>query len=141
MPHSTDPRKALLQAYLDTHYIVDTQPPFTLVIGQSSAALVALYAMRGVDCCAYLTACNPRSQPMDAATNAQRQQALARDVSKIGLDTIEGRGQHPNGAWPAEPSILVLGMNRRLACELGRKYEQNAILLCGPAALPELIWL
>lgn len=141
MPCPIDPQAALQQAYLDTHYIVDAEPPFILVIGETNMALAALYVARGVDCCAYLTACNPRSQRLSAAANALRQQALTHDIQKTGLAMLEGRGQHPDGAWPAEPSILALGMTRDLACELGRKYEQNAVVLCGPTALPELVWL
>lgn len=141
MPRPIDHRAALRQAYLGTDYIVDTTPPFVLIIGEISAGLAALYAARGVDCCAYLTAYNPHSEPLSEATNALRQQALTRDIQTTGLDMIEGRGQHPDGAWPAEPSILVLGMHRDLACELGRKYEQNAIVLADSAARPELIWL
>lgn len=131
----------LQQAYLDTHYIVDTEPPFTLIIGETCQALATLYTDRGVNGCAYLTACNPHSQRLGAAANVLRQQALIHDIQSIGLEMIEGRGEHPDGAWPAEPSILVLGMNRTLACELGQKYAQNAIVLVGPTALPELVWL
>lgn len=141
MPRPIGPEETLRQAYLDTHYIVDAKPPFTLIIGEASTALAALYSARGVECCAYLTAYNPHSQRLSTMMNVQRQQALVRDVQKIGLEMIKGRGQHPQGAWPAEPSILVLGMDRRLACELGRKYAQNAIVLSGPTACPELVWL
>ena len=141
MPRTTDHLAVLQQAYLATHYIVDTEPPFVLIIGKVNAALASLYTGRGVNCCAYLTAHNPHSQRLSAEANTLHQQALIYDIQNTGLEMIEGRGQHPDGAWPAEPSILVLGMNRDLACELGRKYAQNAIVLCGPAALPELVWL
>lgn len=141
MPRTTDHLAVLQQAYLATHYIVDTEPPFVLMIGKVNAALASLYTGRGVNCCAYLTAHNPHSQRLSTEANTLHQQALIYDIQNTGLEMIEGRGQHPDGAWPAEPSILVLGMNRDLACELGRKYAQNAIVLCGPAALPELVWL
>ena len=141
MPRINTHLAALRQAYLATLYIVETEPPFALTIGEISASLAALYAAREVDCCAYLTACNPHSQRLSAAANALRQQALIHDIQNTDLEMIEGRGQHPDSAWPAEPSILILGMNRDLACELGRKYEQNAVVLCGPTALPELVWL
>lgn len=138
---TTERDPGLQQAYLDTHYIVDATPPFTLIIGEPSADLAALYAAHGVDCCAYLTAFNPHSQRLDDTINAQRQHALIRDVRATGLDTIEGRGQHPGGTWPAEASILILGMDRRQACRLGEKYQQNAIVVGGPTARLELVWI
>lgn len=141
MPHSSAHKAALRAAYLATHYIVDTEPALTLIIGEISTGLTALYARRGVDRCAYLTACNPHSQRLSAAENTQRQDALIQDIQKAGLEMIKGRGQHPDDSWPAEPSILILGMERNLARTLGQKYEQNAIVLCGADARPELIWL
>ncbi|MBV6271501.1 DUF3293 domain-containing protein [Alcaligenaceae bacterium CGII-47] len=141
MPKSTNAQDVLQQAYLDAHYIVDTEPPFTLFIGQVCRPLATLYLAHDVDCCAYLTAYNPRSQRLDTALNVQRQCALMHDVQKIGRGVIEGRSLCPDGAWPTELSVLALGIKGHVARELGRKYEQNAIVLAGPAAIPELVWL
>jgi hypothetical protein len=134
-------RRDLSQAYLSTHYIVDATPPFCLLIGEPCIALLALYQTRGIDCGAYLTACNPHSRLLDTQANAERQACLIRDLRKQGIEYLEGRGRHPDGGWPAEPSVLALGIDRRNACALGRKYEQNALVLCGADAVPRLIWL
>jgi len=50
-------------------------------------------------------------------------------------------GQHPSGGWPGEASFFVLGVSCAAAQSLGRKFEQNAILWCGPDAVPQLFLL
>jgi hypothetical protein len=41
-----------------------------------------------------------------------------------------GEGIGDDGAWPPEPSILVLGIEREAAVQLGRLFGQRAIV-CG----------
>ena len=47
------------------------EPGFTLRVGRASAELLAAHKRRRTDCSAFLTACNPFSQPVDAAANAK----------------------------------------------------------------------
>jgi hypothetical protein len=42
-----------------------------------------------------------------------------------------GEGVDPSGKWPAEPSILVLGIKLDEALSIGHRYQQNAILFIG----------
>ncbi|MDO9233257.1 MAG: DUF3293 domain-containing protein [Methylotenera sp.] len=128
----------LIQSYLETHYHVGGASPFVLQIDIVCDSLKELYRQSNADCCAYVTACNPFSHPVDDATNADRQAALVRELKARSLSFIEGVGQHPSGNWPGEPSYLVLGLSLEVAKALGRKYEQNAIVWCGPDAVPKL---
>ncbi|MGH8720503.1 MAG: DUF3293 domain-containing protein, partial [Burkholderiales bacterium] len=52
-----------------------------------------------------------------------------------------GEGRDPQQEWPAEPSVLVVGIARAEAEVLGRGYEQNAIVFVEKGKAPELVML
>ena len=130
-----------LQAYLETDYCVHGEPGFTLRVGRASAELLAAHKRRRTDCSAFLTACNPFSQPLDAAANAARQAALAKELSGRSLAFLPGVGQHPSNGWPGEDSFLVFGLTLEAAKALGTRLEQNGIVWSGADAVPQLILL
>lgn len=130
-----------LQAYLETDYCVHGEPGFTLRVGRASAELLAAHKRRRTDCSAFLTACNPFSQPLDAAANAARQAALAKELSGRSLAFVPGVGQHPSNGWPGEDSFLVFGLTLEAAKALGMRLEQNGIVWSGADAVPQLILL
>lgn len=132
---------SVLAAYRETEYRVLGATGFTLLIGQVSEELLRLYARQGVECAAFLTAWNPYSEAIDAATNRRRQDSLALDLESLGVVVMPGVGQHPSGHWPGEDSFLVLGMNVEQAKALGHRYEQNALVWIGKDAVPALIML
>ena len=70
-----------------------------------------------------------------------RQGELTAELIRRGLAFLEGVGQHRSGDWPGEPSFLVLGLALEVAKSLGKHYEQNAIIWCGPDAVPQLTLL
>ncbi len=80
-------------------------------------------------------------QQVPDIVNEARQQALHAELTQRALSVIPGVGQHPSGAWTGEPSFLVLGVSRAAAQELGRQFQQNAIIWAGSTAMPELILL
>lgn len=134
-----DPRT--VQAYLETEYRVHGEPCFTLRVGQASADLLSAHNRHKTDCSAFLTACNPFSEPFDAAANAARQAALAKELSRRSLMFLHGIGQHPSSAWPGEESFLVFGLTLEAAKVLGAKFEQNGFVWTGADAVPQLILL
>ena len=75
--------EATLLAYLRCHYRVLEAPPFTLRIGERSAALAALFERSGCDCAAFLTAWNPRGERHEVAAN-QAGGAGAADPAALG---------------------------------------------------------
>ena len=115
--------------------------PFTLKIGTVSPELAALHKAHRVTSSAYITACNPFSQPFDEATNVDRQSAFARELRARSLVFIDGVGQHPSNQWPGEGSFLVLGLSLEAAKALGVSLEQNGIVWSGADAMPRLILL
>lgn len=130
-----------IQAYLETDYCILGNDPFTLRIGVACSELAALHQASKADCSAFITACNPFSQTFDEAANAERQAALARELTRRSLRYIDGIGQHPSNQWPGEASFLVFGLTLEAARTLGTRLEQNAIIWSGPDAVPQLILL
>ena len=115
--------------------------PATLQVGVRCAALVALHEQYQTHCSAFITACNPHGMLLDTAVNERQQWLLCADILGLGLAAIPGTGEHPTGAWPAEPSYLVPGLARDIAQSLGRKFQQNAIIWTDVDAVPQLLLL
>lgn len=110
-----------------------------LRVGEPAPALDALLAARGLDQWAWLTAVNPRSQPLPPAENRRRMADL---LSRLqGRLWLRGEAVSDRGDWPAEPSVLVLGMSRAEAVALARSYQQNAILFGERGGLAHLVWI
>jgi len=132
---------AIVRAYSQTHYGVRGASRFSLRIGRHSAPLQALHTTHNVHCSAYITACNPYSQPLTAAQNAARHAALLRVLRRQGLAWLPGVGRHLAGNWPGERSVLVLGLGLDAASVLGIAFRQNAIVWNDADAVPQLVLL
>lgn len=132
---------ALQQAYIETDYIVETEPRVTLKIGVANPELVALHKKLGVHCSAFITACNPYSQSTSKNENADRMLQLVKDLNNRSLGFLPGIGQHPSNQWPGEPSYLILGLSLEAAKILGNRHQQNAIVWSSETGIPELVAL
>lgn len=132
---------SLICAYRDTEYRIAQDCDFVLEVGVASKELAGLYKSGKVSCAAFITACNPFSRQLTSAENMMRQGELTAELIRRGLAFLEGVGQHRSGDWPGEPSFLVLGLALEVAKSLGKHYEQNAIIWCGPDAVPQLTLL
>jgi hypothetical protein len=78
---------------------------------------------------AYVTAYNPASRLLAEEDNVGRQQELIKAVQDRGLAFLDGEGIGEDGKWPAEPSILILGIQSDDARALGRQFGQLAIVV------------
>jgi hypothetical protein len=132
----------LLAAYAAAHYKVSGAPtPFVLRIGHRSAELASVHLANGVRCSAFLTGWNPHSVPQPENINRVAQERLQRALVAMGFTLLDGFGEDPSGAWPGEPSVLVLGISRSEAERVGRAFSQLAIVWSGESAVPELVAL
>ncbi|HEU0196960.1 MAG TPA: DUF3293 domain-containing protein [Nevskiaceae bacterium] len=137
----------LLLAYRETSYVVASDEAggaegrFTLNIGIASLPLMSLYKRHGVDCAAFITAFNPRSQRETSLRNHAMQAQLRAWTERHGYFHLKGVGQHPAGTWPGEPSLLILALPRAQARNLGRVYGQNAVVWCDHDAVPQLVFV
>ena len=136
----------LLESYLATRYTAATPGGEVVIrIGRRHPEVDALLAEAiaaargGAASWAYLTAWNPRSRRLSDAENRLRQAAL---IAKIGNRHayFEGEGIATDGIW-REPSLLILGISRAEAVQLGRQFEQNAIVAGEHGGEAELVCL
>jgi putative PIN family toxin of toxin-antitoxin system len=126
----------LIAAYEQADYVV--HDAFTLKIGKRSAALDALLEASGAASAAFVTAANPRGESKSEPDNRA---ALAGLEAALAYPFHRGEGRDPAGCWPAEPSLLVIGIARGEAEALGRAYRQNAIVFIEKGGAPELVML
>ena len=131
----------LLEAYRRALYVVYGAPDLVIRIGERNAALDALLDEDGADTAAYLTAANPNGELQDETANELSCAALHRALADAGYTCFAGEGRDPAGHWPAEPSVLAVGISRREAMVMGRSYEQNAIVFIENGNAPELVIL
>ena len=131
----------LLESYRLTDYKVHGPVPFSLKTGQPSGSLLQLYKQHRCDCAAFITACNPYSRKLAPAVNAQRQLDLMADLTSRSLIIVEGLGIGQDPDWPGEANCLIFGLALEASRVLGHKFQQNAIVWCGPDAKPELVLL
>ena len=110
-----------------------------LSIGGPAAALERALAARGVGCWGWITAVNPRSRPLDAATNRERNAQLRELLADRGFQVVEGTALDPSGDWQPEPSFLVPGADVDVLVALGRRFEQLAIIVGERGGAPRLV--
>lgn len=131
----------LYQAYIETDYIVQTEPKLVLQIGEQLPELIQLHKQHQVDCSTFITAYNPYSQSYNLEQNNFRQKQLMHELKKQKLKFIDGVGQHPSNHWLGEPSLFVLGLSLAEAKTLGARFEQNALVWVDLDAVPKLVLL
>jgi hypothetical protein len=126
----------LLQAYLNTTYQVGNCN-IKIKIGQIDENLERMLDERSLEEWAFITAYNPHSVSLTENENASRHQQLQNDVSSFTYFEGDGVGEDPT--WEPEKSLLILGLNRESAIELGLKYGQNAIVIGRKELAAELL--
>ena len=136
---NADRRSDLERAYQLTRYEVPALG-LVLTIGQTSPVLDQLLCEQGVKAWSFISAANPHSRLASAAINARQHQRLIQRVQTLGVPFFEGVGVAVEGGWPAEPSLLILGIKRSYAVSLGREFEQNAIVAAALGEVAALIW-
>ena len=61
--------------------------------------------------------------------NEAAHRRLRQELEAKGFSVWEGIGEDSAANWPAEPSLLVLGIGKKEAREIGRRYGQLAIVV------------
>lgn len=125
----------LIDAYRAAEYVVG-DPHVVFRIGGRNPALDALVA--GTSGAAFITAANPRSERRSAEENRRLIAALRQALDADRRRHLAGEGREPHGEW-AEPSFLVLDIDRAAALALAQRFEQNAFVWCERGKAPELV--
>ena len=126
-------------AYANTSYRLLERADIVLRVGQFNLELLSLFDEFGTKTAAFVTAWNPFSTPLPLAENQKRNQDLLFWIQERGLLCFEGIGEGDDGEWPGEESYLIIGIDRPKALEMGKLFNQNAIIWVGSSAVPELL--
>jgi hypothetical protein len=114
-------RRAIYRAHLP-------EGDLDLRVGERSPALDRALRARGAARWLWLTAVNPGSRRLGAAENAARLRELEAAIRAAGWPVWLGTALDPDGAWPPEPSFLVLDPDFERALALARGAGQLAVL-------------
>ncbi len=127
---------ALDAVYRATAYVVELERgAIPIRIGELSLALDRLLQAHRCKDWAFISACNPGSQPVPDTQNIERHAQLVAAVNHLGLSWFTGHGVPDHPGWPAEISLLVLGISPDDAMRLASQFGQNAIV-AGAAGTP-----
>ncbi len=139
---ATDLSAELVEAYRRTQYRLKIAGNVIVVlIGKPCNAMARVLQILHANGAAFITAENPFSQSLSKVENAERQKRLHDDLCALNATIFDGAGQGDDPKWPAEASYAAIGITREQACELGIKYEQNAIVWINATGTGELIFL
>jgi hypothetical protein len=132
-------RRLQLEAdYHRTDYVVDDDPLcFTIRLDRPNTDLDIFLSALNASTWAFLTAYNPYSQRTSDDQNHARQAELVSLLKEDGYNYYQGRGV--GEGWD-EPSIFIIEITRESAIDIGKQFEQNAILWGSTDDGPELIW-
>ena len=104
--------ESLSVAYLRTVVTIDGRPAAEMV--------------REIGTYWVLTACNPGSERLSDAENAERHAALCARLDELGHTWLPALGTSPDGSW-SEQSVAVPGIKPRDARALGCQFGQAAV--------------
>lgn len=131
----------LLDSYSSAEYHADAVPPFILKIGICSNQLMRLYESENCNSAAFITAYNPGSNELPNEVNEARNKKLEALISSMSYPVVHGAGKCADDNGRGEVSLLILGMDKEMASDIGKQFEQNAIVWCASDAVPQLILL
>ena len=131
----------LLKSYKLANYHVDALPSFILKIDMHSPELESIYKTSHKHTAAFITAFNPFSQELSTQENKDRNHKLEELIQSLDFDYIHGEGKCGDGDWDGEKSFLIFGISEKQASEIGKEFEQNAIVWCDKDAIPQLLLL
>ena len=130
-----------VQNYRDTVFRVESAVRTQLQVGKNHPPLHTFFALYGTDSCAFVTAVNPRGQALAATENQRRHAELRSLLEQRRCTHFEGVGAHPSNGWPPEPGFLVFGLGLDEARDLGRRFDQDAIVWAGIDSRVRLVLL
>ena len=132
----------LIAVYRATDYLVfDDRQQITLHIDEINPAADDLLRRHGAERATIITGWNPQSVPASAEENEQRQAALWQWISDHRLFALPSEGRDPSGQWPAEEGYLIFDIAPQAVAELGRQFDQNAVVGISIGQAPKLVLL
>lgn len=130
----------LREAYLATTYEVKYLG-LQLRIGEENWHLEEFLIDNNVFSWAFISAWNPFSQPLPLSKNEIYHAKLKNFAKSKQWVFAEGFGIPQNKDWEAERSLFILDISKTDAVNLGRNFDQNAIVIGRLGKAPELLFL
>ena len=134
----------LVSAYRKTCYHAQQTPAGRVecLVDTHNPALDALLAESGASSAGFITADNPFGLVLPASKNRNRHLELTELVQLNGWTHYPGLGGDADQAdWPAEQSLLVIGISRHELTGLGLYFQQNAVVYAERGRAGELLLL
>ena len=131
----------LISAYNTTRYRIFADENFDLKIGKTSTQLSRIYRKYSCLSALIITAWNPYSVLTSKNENKAAQDRLESKLRAGSVPFITAIGEDAEMKWPAESSVLALGLGLDVAMSLGVEFLQNAIVWSDRDTIPKLIML
>lgn len=130
MTNGSQISEALMLAYRNTTYSALTPVgELTLRIGEKRSELDALLRSCDATSWAYISAYNPGSNIVSERQNQSAQLELHAELERESQTVFSGMALSDSGDWPAEPSLLALGLTVERAADIAVRFGQNAIVV------------
>lgn len=134
-------RAELEPVYRSAEYDVETESETLILrIGAPVPEITSWMNTHGLRRVVLFTACNPGSRPATARDNEQRQRRLEQAVANHGLRAWPACNRDPLGHWPDEPGLAIADLSDSVLVEWLEHFDQNAVVLLEPPAVPRLVW-
>ncbi|MFT6319429.1 MAG: hypothetical protein ACJAT4_000346 [Granulosicoccus sp.] len=130
----------LREAYLATTYEVKYLG-LQLRIGEENWDLEEFLIDNNAFSWAFISAWNPFSKPLPLSENEIRHARLKNLTKSKQWVFAEGFGIPQNKDWEAEKSLFILDISKTDAINLGKNFDQNAIVIGRLGKAPELLFL
>jgi hypothetical protein len=88
----------------------------------------------------FISALNPHSMQMSEDENEKRHRNLVDKIKAMKWRFCEGNGIPAGDNWKPEKSVLILDISMNEAIELGKDFQQNAIVFGRLNQAPELVF-
>ena len=131
-----DVASQLIDSYLNTRFEIDGK--FTLQPRIRSVEIEGLFSDKNHQSASCITAFNPASKVCSDDENLNFHKKLIQEVESMCVQFLPMFGRCPHGNWKSENGLLLLGISLTQAKQLGRKFNQNAIVFIGKDCIPEI---
>ena len=134
--------KTLHETYIRTDYTIhiDSSPDYILNIGIPNFKWNQFLLESNFSFYFFITAWNPFSEPISEAENNNANLLLKARLEDLTLKLYDGVGKSWDSNW-YENSFCAIGGDKNLAHQLGREFNQNAIVYGSITENPTLLFL
>ena len=132
------PDERLVRAYRNADYRVNGT---VLKIDEPHPDFDRHLASAGAEYYTFLTAYNPRSTPLPPVVNEARHQQLLQLLAGRNLRFLPASGSDPANDWEEEIGVCLLDPPPEEALEIGRLFEQHAVVEGRRGGPARLRWL